>query len=387
MFLRIYGFDTLTKEKMKCVPKSQNIIHLKMKNLEKHCTEELEVDLNGNILINGVTRYGKSVFAQSIANQIEKIDNADIRVYFDVKNDYISKFYRKGCVFMKLLGITKVLLFLIIDFYLLYQTLGIKTASWSIIVVVLGIWIFEYIDVMCNCGISLNKISGYEKIKLTNAYNHLADKIFDVEGKKIGKLRLYIIPDDSARAFSYGLHCIGVTRGLIQNVDDITLCAVLAREVYHKINLNAVFKRIIFMNMVVMMAILSINSIMVSVIIWILFFILCLLKLCGKRYFSYWITSGISKAFKGFFSVIQRVFVFIFKTGIGFFCRYSEYEADKYCAKLGYAQQLRYFIMRFEDRENQQKPRTCTDMLYDTKPLPNKRIVKLEQYMMQFFVG
>ena len=41
-----------------------------MKNLEKHCTEELEVDLNGNILINGVTRYGKSVFAQSIANQM-----------------------------------------------------------------------------------------------------------------------------------------------------------------------------------------------------------------------------------------------------------------------------------------------------------------------------
>ncbi len=96
MFLRIYGFDTLTKEKIKCVPKSQNIIHLKMKNLEKHCTEELEVDLNGNILINGVTRYGKSVFAQSIANQIEKIDNADIRVYFDIKNDYISKFYREG---------------------------------------------------------------------------------------------------------------------------------------------------------------------------------------------------------------------------------------------------------------------------------------------------
>ena len=52
-------------------------------------------------------------------------------------------------------------------YFLLYQTLGIKTASWSIIVVVLGIWIFEYIDVMCNCGISLNKISGYEKIKLT----------------------------------------------------------------------------------------------------------------------------------------------------------------------------------------------------------------------------
>lgn len=43
--------------------------------------------------------------------------------------------------------------------------------------------------------------------------------------------------------------------------------------------------------------------------------------------------------------------------------------------------------MRFEARENQQKPRTFTDMLYDTKTLPNKRIVKLEQYMMQFFVG
>ncbi len=288
---------------------------------------------------------------------------------------------------MKLLGITKVLLFLIIDFYLLYQILGIETAIWSIIVVILGIWAFEYIDVMRNCGIPLNNASDYEKIKLTNAYNHLSDKIFDVEGKKMGKLKLYVIPDDSDRTFSYGLHCIGVTNGLLQNVDDITLCAILAREVYHKINLDAIFKRIIFVNMVIIMAILSINSIITSAIIWIIFFILCLLKICGGRYFSYWITSGISKAFKGFFSGLQRVFVFIFKTSIGFVSRYSEYEADKYCAKLGYAQQLRYFIIRFESGTSQQGTRRFTDILYDTKPHPNKRIAKLEQYMMQFFVG
>lgn len=98
MFFKMYGFDTLTKEKNENNPKSHDAdtIYLKMINLEKHRAEELELDLNGNLLINGVTRYGKSVFAQSIAKQIEKRNHADIRVYFDIKKDYISRFYREG---------------------------------------------------------------------------------------------------------------------------------------------------------------------------------------------------------------------------------------------------------------------------------------------------
>lgn len=94
MFFKVYGFDIPGRPKSSDIPKSQDIITLDMENMEKHIIEELELDLDGNILINGVTRYGKSVFAEAIAGKVEEMDRADMRVYFDVKNDYINKFGR-----------------------------------------------------------------------------------------------------------------------------------------------------------------------------------------------------------------------------------------------------------------------------------------------------
>lgn len=98
MFYQVYESNHIvSKEEMN---NNQDIIHLGIKNLDRgiYCNytdiDYLDIDLNGNVLINGITRTGKSFFAETIAEEIEKKREADWRIYFDVKDDYIRKFYK-----------------------------------------------------------------------------------------------------------------------------------------------------------------------------------------------------------------------------------------------------------------------------------------------------
>lgn len=72
-------------------------VTLNMLDLDSGENTGLDIDINGNVYINGVVRYGKSCMIQKIARQIEKKYSPESKlVYFDVKDDYISNFYRSG---------------------------------------------------------------------------------------------------------------------------------------------------------------------------------------------------------------------------------------------------------------------------------------------------
>ncbi len=75
-------------------------VALPMMDLERKRQTSLTIDLNGNVYINGVIRYGKSVFTKQLVRKLEAKANPDTKVvFFDVKNDtdnYLHEFYQTG---------------------------------------------------------------------------------------------------------------------------------------------------------------------------------------------------------------------------------------------------------------------------------------------------
>lgn len=98
MFYDFYGSGNCNmakKEELQEV--TENMVMLPMINLDSGKAGDLQIDLIGNVYINGVVRYGKSCMAQKIAERIEEMYPSSAKlVYFDVKDDYISRFYKTG---------------------------------------------------------------------------------------------------------------------------------------------------------------------------------------------------------------------------------------------------------------------------------------------------
>lgn len=278
---------------------------------------------------------------------------------------------------MKLHGYLRIVVFLLVFFALSHSILGVEAAALMTLGIVLYAWLGEYLALLKDGAIRMDHLRDYEKNRLSCAMENLAEDVQRVSNTNISNLRMHVIPSDKINAYAYGFRNIGVTRAMLNNCDDATLCAVLAHEVSHTACMDAVLYRLVFAGVTVVIAALICLSAVSTSVIWILFAVLCALRLCGGL-FSMILFQGFSKLVKGYFTLLQRVVLFVYQAVMACVSRQCEFRADRYSCELGYGPQLSYFLQRFVESQ-ETGPKSLQEVIYSSHPPTHKRILRIEQ--------
>lgn len=278
---------------------------------------------------------------------------------------------------MKATGFLKILAVLCLVFAVTCELFGPGVAAALTAGIMLYAWAGEYIGLLKDGAVPLDQLGEYERSKLSRAMAQLAEDVKRTSGADISNLKLHLVPADEINAFAYGLRSIAVTRGALRCCDDATLCAVLAHEVSHVFHMDALFSRVVFAGItLVILGLIGLSAVSVSML-WVIFAMLCLGGVCGG-FFSVYLFRGIGGLIKGWFSFLQHGLLFIYRFVMAFLKRRCEYRADQYSCQLGYGPQLSYFLTRFvEGGEARQK--SIADIIYATHPATYKRILRIEQ--------
>jgi len=276
---------------------------------------------------------------------------------------------------MRLWGLIKAGVIIMIDVIIIYYLLGMKYALViGIGLIILG-WLGEYVALGRDGAISQRYMTGYEQQRLAHLRTTIIERVQTQTHLNISYIQLHILPSDTINACAYGVSHIGITRGALQACDDMTLTAVLAHEVSHTIHMDAVFHRLIFANVTMMIIGLIVASFVSVSLIWILFLGLCIVGVCGG-FFSIFVARGLSRGVSGLFTIMQHVIVFIYQATMGVISRSCEYRADRYAAELGYGPQLIYFLSRFVNDDGQQ---SLPELIYNSHPATYRRLYRLNQ--------
>lgn len=279
---------------------------------------------------------------------------------------------------MKVRGMVKIAVALIVDFAILFYLVGNRTAAVVTAGIALYAWLGEYIALLKDGTISMKHLNEYEKVRLLRAKECLTGDVRRISGINISGIKLHIVPSEEINAYAYGFNNVAISRAALNACDDMTLNAVLGHEISHIICVDAVFHRIIFASVTVGILGLTLMSFVSVSIVWMIFLALCIFGVCGGV-FSMLFFQGLSRFIKEIFIVLQHIVLFVYQTVMGIVSRSCEFRADKYAVELGYGPQLSYFLTRFiEGQEYRQK--TLSEILYSSHPATCKRVQRIEQY-------
>lgn len=279
---------------------------------------------------------------------------------------------------MRILGILKIVMVLAMDFGAVYYLAGVEAAALVTGLILLYAWLGEYTALWKDGSVGLKHLNEYEKARLRRVQKNLTQDVKQASGADISGLKLRVIPSDDLNACAYGFRNMAVTRAALNACDDATLCAVLGHEVSHTLHMDAVFHRVVFANVTIVILGLAAGSLVSVSFMWIIFLVLCALGICGGM-FSMLVFHGMNKMLKGTYTAIQYVVLFLYQTVMGLVSRRSEFRADKYSCQLGYGPQLSYFLTRFvEGQEPRQK--SLNDILYSSHPATYKRVLRIQQH-------
>lgn len=279
---------------------------------------------------------------------------------------------------MKFHGLIKVIIFLLIDYFVIYNLLGFCGSIVIIIAILIYAFCGEYIELFKIGAIDLNDLPKYDKDRLIQIQNHLSKEVKDTLDYDITNMKLHVIPSDEINAFCYGIKNIAITRAAYDTCDDMMLYSVLMHEISHMIYFDTIVKRIAFANITLIFFMLTVYLLISSFFLWIIFIILCLFGLC-KGFVSYLIFNGIRHVIKGVFTTFQYIILFIYNAIMAMVSRSSEYRADKLSWTLGYGDELSYFLQHFQNNQNLNN-QTILDIIYASHPPTSKRIMRLENY-------
>lgn len=280
---------------------------------------------------------------------------------------------------MGIRGSIKTAALLGIDFILIYylSDIGISVIITSLML--LYVWLGEYAALIKYQAVRVDHINERCRLKIARSISMLDKNIRETGGTGIENLKVHVIPSDEINAYSFGLHNIAVTQGVLKASDELTLNAILAHEISHSQCMDAVFKRIIFANITVIMLGIIIFSFAVTSFVWGIFWVMCMLGLCGGVV-SLFFVSGISKAVKGMFRILQYAVLFIYQAVLGIVLRKFEYRADMYSCILGYEPQMKHFLATYAAQQERCQ-KTLSEVLYASHPPAYKRIMKMERYV------
>ena len=271
-------------------------------------------------------------------------------------------------------GILKVTLVLALDFVSIYSLFENSYIA-CIAVGVISIYVLlgGYLALLKEGAVISKKLPAFQRNKLEAAKTQLVADVKSVSGINISGMKLYLVPgDNEMNATAYGFNCVSVARGTFDNVDPITLNAVLAHEVSHILNFDAEFNRAMFCSVTLLVGALSVMSFAMVAIIFLIFLVLN----CFRSWLGVMAFQGTTKAVRGILGLLQRGVVMIYRSLLSLASRHAEYRSDKYSCMLGYGMQLSYFLTIAEPANQRQL--TLTEAIYRSHPPTPKRIARLE---------
>ena len=278
---------------------------------------------------------------------------------------------------MRLQGIIKIVVTLIVSFFMIAIVAGGEIATIAMVLILLYAWLGEYLSLLCDGAISSKNLNDYEREKLERIKKVVAKEVKKVSGEDISNLKLHIVPSNQINAIAYGFDNVSFTRNALASCDEMTLCSILGHEVSHILSLDAVFNRIIFGDITLVIIVLMLMSSITVIGIWLILIILFCIGICRSA-ISVVITSGLSNITKTLFEAAQHGVLFVYQVVMGFVSRSAEYRADQYSVELGYGTQLEYFLDRFVD-DGEYRKKSLREILYAPHPATYNRIQKIRQ--------
>ena len=277
-----------------------------------------------------------------------------------------------------MVGFLKIITVLLVDYALLCSLMGWKAAFIICSLMLLYGWLGEYLALARDSAIPMEKLRDPERTRLANAREDIIEDVKRVSGTDISALRLSLLPADEPNARAYGVRNVAVTRALLASCDDATLCAVLGHEISHVLQADPVFHRLVFANVTLVLAALTLGSFACVSVLWIIFILLCTVGAC-RGLGGLLLFRGIGKGIRGGFTAAQHLLLFIYRSVMGLIGRSCEYRADSYNCQLGYALQLCYYLTRFA-RDEAFRQKSLREIVYASHPAPSERILRIEQY-------
>lgn len=275
----------------------------------------------------------------------------------------------------RLFGVLKVALVLAADFAAIYSLFEDPyIASAAVGIIALYVLFGGYSALLKEGAVNGKKLPVYQKSRLEAAKAQLAADVKAVSGADISGIRLFLIPgDDEMNAAAYGFNCISVTRGTFDNVDPITLNAVLGHEISHILNWDPEFNRAVFCSVTLLVGALSVLSFAAMAVVFLIFLALS----CFRSWLGVMAFQGTTKAIGGLFGLLQRGIVMLYRSFLSLVSRHAEYRSDRYSCRLGYGVQLAHFLAVAEPVSPRQL--TLAEAMYRSHPPTPKRIARLEQ--------
>ena len=268
----------------------------------------------------------------------------------------------------------KVIVVLVWDFLVCYA-LSREVLVAAVVTGILGlyVWLGGYLALLKDGAVLSKDLSSHERRQLEFARDQIIKDVNRVSGKKLSKLKVYMVPDhESMNATAYGANCVSVTTGTYINTDPVTMTAVLGHEVSHLLHRDPEFNRAVFASVAILMAVFSAASAVSMVLIFFLFLLLTRFR----SWTGLFVFKGTTTVVGGMFQLIQRGIVALYSGILGLLSRRAEYRCDQYACKLGYGLQLSYFLMLAES--GSQRQMTISEALYRSHPPTEKRIARLE---------
>lgn len=278
---------------------------------------------------------------------------------------------------MRTKALVKIAIGLIIDYLILSQLLDREYAVLCLIGIVSYALMGEYVALYKHRAIHPDKLDDKTKTRLEELLYYVTDDVAKKSGVDLAKLRLWLIPSDEINAYAYGIRNLGITQSALNCCDDGMLCAVLSHEVAHTLNLDAVWNRLVFANVTLIFASLSILAFVSLASIWLLFTLLCVLGIC-RGIFSIFMFKGSNALIKSYFTGLQYIVITIYQAVMAAVSRHSEFRADRYAVELGYGRELVSFLKRFAVVSTEERQLSLSEALYATHPPAQTRLLKIE---------
>ncbi|MGN0514456.1 MAG: M48 family metalloprotease [Lachnospiraceae bacterium] len=282
----------------------------------------------------------------------------------------------------RLYGVMKVTVALILNYIFFNMFLDIKWSIGITFMIAILTYLGEYVGLIQDGAIPLKNIEPYYKEKLEISYQILCE-----QGKQRGinlkEFRLYLIPREEIQAYAYGKSSIGITKGLLET-DEFSIASVMGHECGHCFALDSYLKRILFLDITIVLFALSVMGFLGLGLIWFIFIMLCLVGLCGG-FLSVYLTGFLGRVIKGIFSGLQRLVLLIYQTALGALSRRMEYRADYFVAKtLDMGEELSFFLNCFAADNG--FPRTLREIMYASHPATHKRVARIQKQTKKYLI-
>lgn len=223
-------------------------------------------------------------------------------------------------------------------------------------------------------AIRIDNLDHVTKSKLSAGFD-LAMREYESKMGSRRNIIPYLVPDDSEfNAFAFGSKKVGITQDALRSLDSYSIAAVLSHELGHIEGLDVCIKRLLFSNLLGLLALFGIAGMMWIVMAFVAFMIITWIF---DGFLGFYLGLGL---FKGLSKLGKGVAHFILSVAQAFILlidRRNEFAADEFAVFLGFGNQLSMILERYIGETA--PANSLSDLMYATHPKTRKRIARIEE--------